>query len=328
MGLFGKKDPCAICGGKVSGLFVSKIAGKHVCNACYGIVDLPAGSMNDMTIERFKQYMQFREENNALKEQFVKSETIDFGFLDTKLVFDHTNKLLALNKNLDGTIFEGKHIASFSITEDTMPLFEGSPAGLRRYVSTIPNRVLAMAPQIDEYMMKKRMREQMNKDNDDYNSSKYDINIPEPFSHFNLLIRFKHPYWTEFRADMDAPIFSNSNPRIEDYMNDYNNKVVTIENLAHALMELAFEGTPEQMIDSGAMGMTGMAYGNTMTYGNAMAYGNTMGMMSGVSMAAPQAAGNVSEDPAASIRKFKELLEQGLITEEEFNAKKRQILGI
>ena len=74
--------------------------------------------------------------------------------------------------------------------------------------------------------------------------------------------------------------------------------------------------------------MTGMAYGNTMTYGNAMAYGNTMGMMSGVSMAAPQAAGNVSEDPAASIRKFKELLEQGLITEEEFNAKKRQILGI
>ena len=326
MGLFGKKDPCAICGGKVSGLFPSKIEGKHVCNNCYGVVDLPADAMNDMTIERFKQYMQFREENALLKEQFVKSETIDFGVFDTKLVFDHTNKLLSLKKNLDGTIFEGKHIASFSILEDTMPLFEGSQAGLRRYVSTIPNRVLAMSPQIDEYRMKKQMRDQANRNNEDYNSSSYDINIPEPFRHFNLVIRFKHPYWTEFRADMDAPIFSNSNPRIEDYMRDYEQKVITMENLARALMDLAFEGMPEQMVNSGAMGM-GMGMPG-MGYGNTMAYGNTMGMMAGAAMAAPQAAGNASEDPAAAIRKFKELLDMGLITEEEFNAKKRQILGI
>ena len=204
MGLFGKKDPCAICGGKVSGLFPSKIEGKHVCNNCYGLVDLPADAMNDMTIERFKQYMQFREENALLKEQFVKSETIDFGVFDTKLVFDHTNKLLSLKKNLDGTIFEGKHIVSFSILEDTMPLFEGSQAGLRRYVSTIPNRVMAMSPQIDAYMMKKRMHEQANRNNEDNNSNSYYMDIPEPFKHFNLVIRFRHPYWNEFRADMDA----------------------------------------------------------------------------------------------------------------------------
>ena len=109
-------------------------------------------------------------------------------------------------------------------------------------------------------------------------------------------------------------------------MRDYEQKVITMENLARALMDLAFEGMPEQMVNSGAMGM-GMGMPG-MGYGNTMAYGNTMGMMPGAAMTAPQTAGNASEDPAAAIRKFKELLDQGLITEEEFNAKKRQILGI
>ena len=110
-------------------------------------------------------------------------------------------------------------------------------------------------------------------------------------------------------------------------MRDYEQKVITMENLARALMDLAFEGAAEQMVNSGVMGM-GMGMPG-MGYGNTMAYGNTMGMMSGAAMTtAPQTAGNASEDPAAAIYKFKELLDQGLITEEEFNAKKRQILGI
>ena len=34
MGLFGKKDPCAICGGKVKGLLPWKIDGQLICNEC------------------------------------------------------------------------------------------------------------------------------------------------------------------------------------------------------------------------------------------------------------------------------------------------------
>jgi hypothetical protein len=33
-------------------------------------------------------------------------------------------------------------------------------------------------------------------------------------------------------------------------------------------------------------------------------------------------------DPVAEIQKYKTLLDQGIITEEEFTAKKRQLLGI
>ena len=34
MGLFNKKDPCAICGGKVKGLFPWHVGGELVCNEC------------------------------------------------------------------------------------------------------------------------------------------------------------------------------------------------------------------------------------------------------------------------------------------------------
>lgn len=88
MGLFGKKEPCAICGGKVSGLFPAKIDGYRVCSDCYGKVDLPDGMEKAMTLEEFKAYRQFREENRRLKERFQITRQIDFGWLDDKFLFD------------------------------------------------------------------------------------------------------------------------------------------------------------------------------------------------------------------------------------------------
>ena len=55
MGLFTKKDPCAICGGKVKGLFAWKIDGQYVCDDCHGVIDVPGGG-NDMSMEQFLAY--------------------------------------------------------------------------------------------------------------------------------------------------------------------------------------------------------------------------------------------------------------------------------
>lgn len=88
MGLLTKKDPCAICGGKVSGLFPYKIEGHLICNECHGQVDLPDEMENRMTLEDFKAYRQFREENKLLRDRFQISQQVDFGWLDTKFLFD------------------------------------------------------------------------------------------------------------------------------------------------------------------------------------------------------------------------------------------------
>ena len=51
MGLFAKRPPCPICGGKVKGLLTWKVGGEKVCDDCYGFVDLPDKMVDTMSIE-------------------------------------------------------------------------------------------------------------------------------------------------------------------------------------------------------------------------------------------------------------------------------------
>ena len=288
MGLFSKKDPCPFCGGKVKGLFVSKVEGRHICKDCYGAVDLPDGALDNMTLDGFREYMAFRAENGQLKQQFQITQKIDFGWFDTKFVFDTERRLMCLSDTLYGTVYEGKQIKSFVIKEDDRPIFEGSSAALVSHLSPVPDQVRALAPQLEIFRLQAEMRSQM-EDGDQFRA-----NIPEPFAKFNVEIRFDHPYWDVFTADMNGPEFDNDRPDGNDYLEKYRECFATMEQLARALKQVAFPEAPEQTAGAGA------------------------------SAAAP--AGAV--DVVAEIQRFKDLLDQGVITEEEFTAKKRQLLGI
>ena len=317
MGLFSKKDPCAICGGKVKGLFPTKIDGQYICSDCYGVVDLPDGTKN-MTVEDFRGYMAFREENNALREKFQTAKKVDFGLFDTKFMFDTTNRLLCMDKNLGKTIFEGKHITSFLIREDESVLFEGNAQGLRRYVSQVPNLAMNLTMQINQFRMQREMYEQMERrleqqareNGQEDNRPRQPaprFDIPEPFQNFVVEIYFDHPYWNEFKADMSGPRFDNDRPDVNDYLRSYQNDIAVVEELAQYLTAVAFPGAPEQVIDP-MNPMTAQA-------------------TSFVTPAAPVAAAPAT-DAVEEIQRFKALLDQGIITEEEFTAKKKQLLGI
>ena len=107
MGLFSKREPCPLCGGKVKGLLPWKIEGHCICNECHGMVDLPSGVENNMTLEEFKAYRVYRDENQQLRSIFQISDQLDFGLLDTKFLFDAKNRLLCMDKHLNATIFQG-----------------------------------------------------------------------------------------------------------------------------------------------------------------------------------------------------------------------------
>lgn len=318
MALFGKKEPCAICGGKVKALFPSKIDGQFVCKECHGAVDLPDGMEKQMTMNDFLAYRTFREGNLLLKQKFIVTDQIDFGWFDTKFMIDMSNRLLCLDKNLEKTIFEGNQIAWFSIREDAEPLFEGRPNGLYCYNSSVPDRVREMAPRIEQIMMQKRMQRSMerladrldgDRDNPPPRHTLY-TDIPEPFKQFNVEIHFDHPYWEVIRADMSGPTFDNDYPDINSYLNTYHDNAALIERLARALMALAFPGAPD--VDPSAPVGAVQVSSTTITHDAA-------------TVAAAQSA---SVDPVEEIQRYKKLLDQGILTEEEFAAKKRQLLGL
>ncbi len=306
MGLFDKKPPCAICGGKVS-MFPWKIEGQMICDMCHGDVDLSDEVMKQITIEDFKKYMVFREENAQLKQRFQITRQVDFGWLDDKFLFDSGNRLLCMDKKLRKPVFEGQQIISFEIREDQEPLFRGSAQGLTRFTSTVPQRVMDMGPQLEQLRMQIQMKREMermlerSKDEDDprYYSLPA-VNIPVPFRKFYVEIHFEHPYWPLFTADKKGPEFDSVNPDMNDYLDRYNKGAQLMEDLAGALMEVAFPGAPERTVP---------------------AAGAAAGSSSG-------SAAGAASDTVEEIRRLKELMDKGILTEDEFTAKKRQLLGI
>ena len=144
MGLFDKRPPCAICGGKVKGLLPWKIEGNYICDDCHGVIDAQNG--NDFTMEQFLKYRDFREQNQALREQFRVDEIVEFGFLSEKFVFDYEHSLFCMDKNLNKTIFHGSELKSFMISEDGAPLLEGSAKGFIHHESRVPQRIDELQP--------------------------------------------------------------------------------------------------------------------------------------------------------------------------------------
>ena len=298
MALFGKKTTvCAICSaeiktGLLKGLFQKKVEGQPVCNTCYGEVDLPVGAVDAMTLNQFKGYMAFRNENQKLKNRFHATEYVEFGLLSNKFAFDMSNGLFCLSKDLSTTIFEGKHIRSFTVREDNLTLFHGSAASTIRNESHVPQQIRTMAPTILRY--RTQLLQYQNRLNNASESQKEQIqrdkpvaNFREPFRKFHVEIQFDHPYWDCYKFDMDGPIFSSSYPDADDYLKKYYDQLGLLEQFANSLTALAFSGKVS------------------------------------TSAAAP-----ASTDSIEDLKRFKELLDMGVITEAEFAAKKRQILGL
>ena len=302
MGLFSKKPPCPICGGKIPLILPSKIEGEYICNNCYNKIDMDADKESNLTMQGFREYLAFYDQNQILKGQFVVSERIDFGLWDTKIIFDYQNKLFCMSKNPDKTVFEGRQLKSFTIREDSTPLFEGSAAGIRRYTSTVTERAMAMAPQIAQIAASKRMARTLDRlDDGKVNNStpvQY-FDIPEPFQTFHVELHFDHSYWTVLKCDMDGPRFNNTLPDVNNYLRSYQQSIEEIEKLVAALRMVAFPDAAEQSIGPGMVGM-GVLQTN---------------------MAPPA-------DAIEEIKKYKALMEDGVISQQEFEAKKKQLLGI
>lgn len=295
MGLFTKKEPCAICGGKVKGLLPWKIEGQYVCDSCHGVVDVQKDK-EDMTMEQFRQYRAFREENQALKDQFTISQKVDFGAFDTKLVFDFDHRLFCMDQHLGKTVFRGGEIKSFVIQEDGAPIFEGGPQGLVRYESIVPERLTMMAPQLNQILMQKQLEDQLNVGRDpDHRPAPRFYDIPEPFKKFQVSIYVDHPYWSLLECDRSGPTFDNDYPDVNDYMNRYQEGYWLMENLAQCLMAVAFPDAPAEGAQQEEQ---------------------------------PAAAAAPAQDAVTQLKQYKQLLDDGVITQADFDAKKKQLMGL
>lgn len=306
MGLFtNKKKPCPVCGNATPRLFPDTVEGLPICKECAGKKDMPAIVWETMTVEKFRQYIAFHQENQPLRDQFEK--THDWCSV---IYLDIPKKLFRLS--YDGLVMEASCLKSFRILEGDNPLFESSRKGLRCYETDIPDRVRAAAPviaqfeiQYEQYRQMERMKEEMEKNGDEKNLpyiSEPKFSYPIIQKGLGLELTLEHPYWGGTHVWYGShPMFDDTYPSIDTFLYDFEKETKKLHNLAVNLMNFLGFGAMEIRIPRN------------------MSVGGPKIMP--IIPTAPV-------DPVAEIQKYKALFDSGAITEEEFTAKKRQLMGI
>lgn len=314
MGLFSNnKKQCPLCGNPTPRILPLKIEDMPICKECENKIDLPSGAVNQMNLEQVKQYMELYEQNEELRESFQEDYRFGFGFFGGALILDVAQRLFRLKDGTGAWVFDSSNLKSFRILEDGKVLFEGDKNALKWNQTDVYDRAKAMESaiiqfqmQMKEYEWRERMEEHR-PDKDENEKKPYNprptFDMPAPFNNFNIELTLDHPYWKSYRGKVGAPTFDSTYPSTDGYLTEYESKVDEMHALAQNLMQILNPSAPE--IREGQ--------GNTNGTGN----GQTA-----ASQIIPPMGG------ADEIKKFKELLDAGVITEEEFAAKKKQLLGI
>lgn len=308
MGLFSnKKKLCPICGNFTPRFFPTEIEGQPICKECKEKIELPVGGLDKMTLDDFRKYLADFETNSVLLSSFNETYRFTFGLTGT-LLLDENNGFIRFN-DFGRWVIEKKYIKSFCIFEDNKPLFESGSGVLNIYDSDIPERVNELVPMINRFnidMAEYRRRTEREdarmrgKETDDERRERQRINeayrprfdVLNLFDGFRVEITTGHPYWPFYSSTISAPTFSSNNPNADSYMRQYEEDAKKLYELAIRLMRMI---NPDAVINRA-----------------------NERVESAVD----------SADVVTEIRRFKELLEQGIITEREFEAKKRQLMGI
>lgn len=311
MGLFtNKKKLCPICGNPTPRIFPTAIEGQPLCKECKNKIELPNDLLDNMTLEDFKRYLADFEQNSALWPLFNETHRFSFTLSDI-LLLDENNGFIKLDV-CKRWVIEKKYLKSFRILEDNKLLFESGNGTLNIYRSDIPDRVMDLAPAIDQFTYDRREYERRaaredalnrGKETDEERMERQRINnmykptfdVPRLFDNFRVILTFKHPYWTTFDDTVSAPKFNESYPSADDYMREYDERCNALYELASRLMKMIDPRYKESRIGFEV---------ESQSYAAALA------------------------DTVTELKRYKELLEQGIITEEEFTAKKRQLLGL
>lgn len=330
MGLFtNNKKLCPICGNPTPRLLASEVEGQNLCKECAAKIDLPSGVLNTMTLDDFREYIQCYDANKPLRDSFTETYRYDFGFFKGSLILDLDHQLLRVGVGDTAFALEPSDIKSFRILEDGEVLYEGEKGNFRSYKSNIKERLNELKPRIDEYRMLRNqyeMMEEMRRSMDENNRrddnfrrddnlrrddldyrdrvTEPDFNVPNPVEKFAVEITLVHPYWKSFYKETGAPKFNSDQPSTIDYLDDYTQKTEELHALAQNLMQIIDPQVQETVIDPNAS------------------------TQSRSTQSAPQAAQVQTEDPTVALPKYKALLDAGVITAEEFEAKKKQLLGL
>ena len=318
MGLFSnKKKLCPFCEAPTPRIFPTKVEGMPICKECDRKLDLPNGMINEMSIADVEKYFVFYEENQSLRDMFT--ETYRYSDCSGDLLLDTDNRLFRISSRGSVLVMEPSNLKKFRILEGSKVLFEGTANALKSYESDVPERVRALEPALAQYRMelqmyermeeRRRMEEERAKARGEEVRHTYhsrpSLHVKRPFEEFYIEIELDHPYWESVRWTKVAPSFDYNYPSAERFIQNYEGDVGDLHAMALNFMQVLNPMAQEVHMETETLGSAARV--DSKTENSTVA-----------------AEGDVFEQ----LQKYKGLMDAGIITEEEFTVKKRQLMGI
>lgn len=344
MGLFSNnKKQCPICGNATPRLLATKVEGMPICSDCANKMDIRPEVRESLTVDKLQAYMAFYEENLSLKKEFKSDfEHRTGGLLSLAGIFcDFTHGTFRLSAADNATVYTPESFEKFLVLEGDTPVIELTKDALCIYKSSAPAQILELKEEITKYNEKLGMTEMLKSAQKDmrhaeeymkarengerWNEFEYQQKEREmewqtqnqsitpifhpavPFKKWKIVITISHEWGGGIEDTDNAVWFKDEYPSVQEGLDNYYNSFEQYKQLAMAIKRVC---CPNSRIEDASERID--------------ALGNPVGQFFNTQNAQPAASTSAVDE----IKKFKELLDQGIITQEEFDVKKKQLLGL
>ena len=330
MGIFSNdKKGCPICGNPTPRLFPTKVEGLPLCKECAAKINMESSMLKNLTINELWDHMDYRKANSETFGSFTDNETHGMG--NYVLHVDSDKKLfyIADGSPSNPALFKFEELVSFNLMEDGRTVIQCNSDSYSEGVSSIESYKLPpLKPLVKPGVTKAAPastqpgRTSMAASSSAAQKEEKPKAPDKPIDSLKLNLTLSNPYWKGKTYNISLRSIETED-QIREWVNDYKNTFAAAVDTCEALAGIMGVKTGKQMMNAIKEKAEAIL---------AVQEAEAAAKEAEVAAQAAEAAAKIAkaaDDNAAieMLKKWKELLDMGAITQEEFEAKKKELIG-
>lgn len=336
MGIFtNDKKGCPICGNATPRLFPTKVEGLPLCKECAAKINMESSMLKNLTINELWDHLDYRKANSETFGAFTDNETHGMGNFVLHMDTDKRLFYIADGSPSNPALFKFEELVSFNLMEDGRTVIQCNANNYSEGVSSIENYKL---PPLKPFVKPSAMvtkpaaaatDKQPGRTSMAASSSSSSAQTEEkpkapdkPIDSLKLNVTLNNPYWKSKVYNVSLRSLETEED-IRPWVNDYKNTFAAAVDTCEAMAGIMGVKTGKQMMNAIKEKAEAIL---------AVQEAETAAKEAEAAAQAAEAAAKIAkaaDDNAAveMLKKWKELLDMGAITQEEFDAKKKELIG-
>lgn len=331
MGIFSNdKKGCPICGNPTPRLFPTKVEGLPLCKECAAKINMESSMLKNLTINELWDHMDYRKANSETFGTFTDNETHGMGNFILHMDTDKRLFYIADGNPSNPALFKFDELVSFNLMEDGRTVVQCNSSGYTESVSSIENYKLPpLKPLIKPGIAKpapasaQTGRTTMAASSSAAKTEEEKPKAPDkPIDSLKLNVTLNNPYWKSKVYSVSLKSLQTEE-EIREWVNDYKNLFAAAIDTCAAMAGIMGVKTGKQL-----MGEIKEKAEAILAVQNAEAAAKEAEAAAQAAEVAAKLAKTADDNAAIEmLKKWKELLDMGAITQEEFEAKKKELIG-